>query len=77
MDKTRKLKNGKTIHSLTCKNILRKNHINKFGDMISLFGKYGFEWSVAVTKGEVTAVTTFQNREDAVCFFSLKVKEYK
>lgn len=66
------MKRAYTLHKERCQSKLRKSHTKKNGDVISLFGKHGFEWSIGITKNDNTvflAITTFPNRE-------LAMKEY-
>jgi hypothetical protein len=68
MDKQRK---KHVLHRENCIAKVRKSHTKSNGVVISLLGKYGFEWSVATEVGPVfLSITTFPNRE-------LAEKEYK
>ena len=63
---------GGTLHRDKCQSKVRRTHTQKNGDVISLLGKHGFEWSVAI-KAEGSCflvITTFPDRQQAT-------KEYK
>lgn len=68
MEKTR----TKTLHREKCTPKARKSKKNQFGDTISLFGRYGFEWMVTVEKkyDPILKTNVFPNREAATRYYN-------
>lgn len=65
------------LHRNNCKNQIRKIYTNKFGEQISLVGRYSFEWSVIITDHvNKTKIRTFSSREEALKEFNMIVKIY-
>ena len=63
MDKQRK---KHVLRRENCHNKIRKSHIKPNGVVISLLGKYGFEWSIITEESPVfPTIVTFPNRERA------------
>ena len=52
---------------------------NKFGDVIALFGRHGFEWSVGITRASnkcLMTVTSFpEGRAKALAYYKQMCKE--
>ena len=65
------------LHRSNCNNKIRKIYINKFGEQISLVGRYSFDWSVIITDHvNKTKIRTFSSREEALKEFKMIVKIY-
>lgn len=62
------------LHKENCQSKLRRTFIKKNGEVISLFGRHGFEWSITkespFSSSTNMSITTFPNREMAL-------KEYR
>jgi hypothetical protein len=73
-----KIKGERQLHRNNCKNQIRKIYTNKFGEQISLVGRYSFEWSVIVTDhNSKTKIKTFASRKEAVEEFNMIIKIYQ
>ena len=64
------------LHKENCQSKMRKSHTKKNGDVISLFGKHGFEWSIVKEQSSTVfmSITTFPNREMAVKEYNRLIK---
>lgn len=72
-----KTSGARQLHRNNCNNKIRKIYINKFGEQISLVGRYSFEWSVVITDHvNKTKIRTFSSREEAIKEFNMIVKIY-
>ena len=67
-----KITRSRILHKQNCSSKVRKSFTNKFGDIITLFGTHGFEWSVGVQKKSCCmAITTFsQGRMAALAYYN-------
>lgn len=66
---TERKRKKNTLHRENCQQRARKSHTNFFGDVISLLGRHGFEWSVVVQKNDnkdMIQTMTFPNRASAL-----------
>jgi hypothetical protein len=69
---------NRCLHRGNCKNTIRKIYTNKYGEQISLVGRYSFEWSVIVTDhNSKTKIKTFASRKEAVEEFNMIIKIYQ
>lgn len=71
-------KRAKVLHRENCQPRARKSHTNSFGDVISLLGRHGFEWSVVIEKNNgdpIIKTTTFPNRTLALKHYNNMCKE--
>ncbi len=79
MIKTRKTQSGRTMHRQNCEQRVRQSFTNKFGDVIALFGRHGFEWSVGITRASnkcLMKVTSFpEGRAKALAYYKQMCKE--
>ena len=68
-----KVAGSRVLHKSNCHSRVRKSFTNKFGDIITLFGTHGFEWSVGVQKKKscCMTITTFpKGRVDALAYYN-------
>ena len=79
MMKTRKTQSGRIMHYKNCEQRARQSFTNKFGDVIALFGRHGFEWSVGVIRASnkcLMKVTSFpEGRAKALAYYKQMCKE--
>lgn len=79
MTQTKQTKTGRTLHRDNCNPTARKSHTNKFGDVIILLGRHGFEWSVGIKRHLnpcSVAITSFENRAKALTYYNKMCKQY-
>ncbi len=72
MKEENKITRSRILHKQNCSSKVRKSFTNKFGDIITLFGTHGFEWSVGVQKKSCCmTITTFpKGRIDALAYYN-------
>lgn len=79
MMKTRKTQSGRIMHRQNCEQRVRQSFTNNFGDVITLFGRHGFEWSVGITRASnkcLMKVTSFpEGRAKALAYYKQMCKE--
>lgn len=74
---TERKRKKNTLHRENCQQRARKSHTNFFGDVISLFGRHGFEWSVVIEKNNgdpIIKTTTYPNRATALKHYNQMCK---
>ena len=81
MTETKITQSGRILHRQNCEQRARKSHTNRFGDVISLFGRHGFEWSVGIVRATnkcFMAVTKFpEGRAKALAYYEQMCKQYQ
>ena len=79
MTETRKTQSGRIMHRQNCEQRARQSFTNKFGDVIVLLGRHGFEWSVGITRASnkcLMAITSFpEGRAKALAYYKQMCKE--
>ena len=79
MTKTRNTQRRRIVHRQNCEQRARQSFTNKFGDVIALFGRHGFEWSVGITRASnkcLMKVTSFpEGRAKALAYYKQMCKE--
>ena len=79
MTENRKTQSGRIMHYKNCEQRARQSFTNKFGDVIALFGRHGFEWSVGIVRASnkcLMKVTSFpEGRAKAVAYYKQMCKE--
>lgn len=67
-----------TFHRNNCQSKVRKSHTKRNGVVISLLGKHGFEWSVAIKAPDkcFLTITVFpQGRQAATKYYEQLCKQ--
>lgn len=79
MTEIKKTPSGRILHRQNCEQRARQSFTTRFGDVIILFGRHGFEWSVGVTRASnkcFMAITYFpEGRTAALAYYKQMCKQ--
>lgn len=69
---------GRIFKQKNANPVCRRSFVNRFGDIITLMGRHGFEWNVTIQRHESNMIKSvkYNSRKEAIAYYRQMCNEH-